>query len=506
MQRNIIDKIKKLLIPYRIGNTYLVGILICISIIILVYSFGKHTTPVTHGINLTEDGFVPSAITVAKGDTIVFTTTRAKTFWPASDLHPTHGIYPEFDPKEPIEANQSWSFLFDKTGEWRFHDHLAPLFRGVIHVGSEHTLGTIADTNKTVEECHNLLDSPAKQTCWNQALTSALSREGIGGAFNLFAAFYNSEPDFAEGCHPFTHLIGEGAYEKFSKKEDFEISPQVAYCSYGFYHGFMEAMAQKTGKFEGARELCDYIGKQLAGQGGTVGTADACFHGIGHGVTDASSPQAQRDVFAAINPGLELCEKVGRNEREIKLCGTGVFNALAGFYTKPEYRLDTHDPFWICRQQQKSYFKHACYDDLKTLTMLLADNNFAKAIGLYYENIPEDTYAADAIDNLATFAGYSILRNNTINDAINTCHRAQKRLRIACIRGLGAGFITAGTPDEEYKRALGEVCGSSLLNEEERSGCFERVLWVSYARYSSEKHREICATVLKKYRYHCDIS
>jgi hypothetical protein len=297
-------------------------------------------------------------------------------------------------------------------------------------------------------------------------------------------------------------LIGEGAYQKFSKKENFEVSPLVAYCSYGFYHGFMDAMVQKTGTFNDARDLCDYIGKQLVQKGGSVGTADACFHGIGHGVTDGSGPNAQRDVFAAINPGLELCEKVGRTEREVKLCGTGVFNALAGFYTKPEYNLNKKDPFWICRQQSKSYFKHACYDDLKTLVMSLADNNFAKAIG-FYEDISEDAYATDAIDNLATFAGYSILRNNTLDDAINTCHRTQKRLQIPCIQGLGAGFLTAGAPDQEYKKALGEVCGNALLNEEERIGCFERVMWVSYARYSSEKHREICATVEKSYRYNC---
>lgn len=479
---------------------------LCVTIFVYFSYHYKENRGQAHTIRLTEDGFMPSAIKIAKGDTVVFTTARDKPFWPASDLHPTHGIYQEFDPRKPIDPNKSWSFRFDKAGEWRFHDHLAPLFRGVIRVTDAMDAAIVRDTSKTAAECHNLSDNSAKQACWNQALASALTRGGISNAFNVFAGFYNSEPDFAEGCHSFTHLIGEAAYEKFSKKEDFEVSPQIPYCSYGFYHGFMEAMVQKTGKSEGARELCDYIGKQLAKEGGTVGTTDACFHGIGHGVTDESSPQAQRDVFAAINPGLELCEKVGRNEREIKLCGTGVFNALAGFYTKPEYNLDKQDPFWICRQQSKDYFKHACYDDLKTLTMSLADNDFAKAIRLYYETIAGDTYAADAIDNLATFAGYSILRNNTIQDAINICHRAQKRLQIPCIRGLGAGFMTAGAPDEEYKKALGEVCGSSLLNEEERAGCFERVLWVSYARYSSEKHREICATVPEKYQYHCGVS
>lgn len=481
------------------------SVLLCVaSAIYIFYSYERNHSNV-HSIQLTEEGFARDMITIAKGDTVVFTTTRGKSFWPASDLHPTHGIYPEFDPKQPIDPDKSWRFRFDKEGEWRFHDHLAPLYRGVVRVESGNIFGGIIDTKKTVAECRELSDTSAKQTCWNQALASALTQEGISGAFNVFAKFYNSEPDFAEGCHSFTHLIGEAAYEKFNKKEDFEVPPQVAYCSYGFYHGFMEAMVQKTGKPEGARELCDYVGRHLAQQGGSVGTADACFHGIGHGATDGSDPQARGNVFATINPGLQLCEKVGRNEREIKLCGTGVFNALSSLYLQPEYKLDRSDPFWICRQQSKPYFSHACYDDLKTLIMSLAGNDFAKAIN-FYNDIAEDIYAADGIDNLATFAGYSILRNNTLNDAIITCQHAQKRLQVACIRGIGAGFMTAGAPDEEYKKALGEVCNNALLNEEERAGCFERVMWSSYARYSSEKHREICTTVLEKYRYYCDAS
>lgn len=458
-----------------------------------------------HSVVLTASGFSPAELTISQGDTVVFSTNTSKHFWPASDLHPTHTIYPEFDPKQPIDTDKSWSFRFDKAGEWRFHDHLAPLYRGVVRVAPANILMVATDTNKTVAECHELSDTSAKQTCWKETLISALESQGIAASFDIFAAFYNNEPDFAENCHPFTHLIGEAAYEKFSKKEDFDISPQVAYCSYGFYHGFMEAMVQKTGKSEGAREFCNYIDKQLSGRAGSIGTADACFHGIGHGVTDGSDPQMRGDVFATINPGLALCEKVGKNEREIKLCGTGVFNALSSLYLRPEYKLDRSDPFWICRQQVKPYFKHACYDDLKTLIMSLADNNFAKAIN-FYNDIAENMYAADGIDNLATFAGYSILRNNTIEDAINTCQRAQKRLQIPCIRGLGAGFMTAGAPDEEYKKALGEVCGNPLLNEEERVGCFDRVLWASYARYPQEKHREICATVPEKYRYHCDAS
>lgn len=85
-------------------------------------------------IILAEDGFAPAEITIRRGDTVTFRTTLGKPFWPASDFHPTHGIYPAFDPERPIPPEESWSFTFDKAGSWRYHDHLSPQYHGVIHV------------------------------------------------------------------------------------------------------------------------------------------------------------------------------------------------------------------------------------------------------------------------------------------------------------------------------------------------------------------------------------
>ncbi len=88
-------------------------------------------------IVLTEDGFVPDTISIRRGTTVVFTSTTGEYFWPASNLHPSHSIYSEFDPKEPIAPDGSWSFRFDKPGEWRFHDHIAPYYTGTITVTEE---------------------------------------------------------------------------------------------------------------------------------------------------------------------------------------------------------------------------------------------------------------------------------------------------------------------------------------------------------------------------------
>ncbi len=87
-----------------------------------------------HVITLTKEGFVPAELTVKNGETVTFNTTTGSLFWPASNLHPSHLVYSEFDPKEPVQPDASWSFTFTKPGEWEFHDHLAPYFTGVITV------------------------------------------------------------------------------------------------------------------------------------------------------------------------------------------------------------------------------------------------------------------------------------------------------------------------------------------------------------------------------------
>jgi len=87
-----------------------------------------------HEVILNENGFSPQEITIKPGDLVKFTTTQNNPYWPASDLHPTHGIYPEFDPQEPVDPKTSWTFQFLNPGKWKYHDHLYPMYRGVVVV------------------------------------------------------------------------------------------------------------------------------------------------------------------------------------------------------------------------------------------------------------------------------------------------------------------------------------------------------------------------------------
>ncbi|OGI62783.1 hypothetical protein A2818_00870 [Candidatus Nomurabacteria bacterium RIFCSPHIGHO2_01_FULL_40_12] len=85
-------------------------------------------------VTITPNGFVPFEVTIKQGEKVVWLNESGVYAWPASDLHPTHGIYPEFDSLEPIPDGQAWVFTFDKAGAWQFHDHLKPNRRGLVRV------------------------------------------------------------------------------------------------------------------------------------------------------------------------------------------------------------------------------------------------------------------------------------------------------------------------------------------------------------------------------------
>lgn len=85
-------------------------------------------------IKMTGEGFSPSEVKIQLGSTVRFVIKDKYWHWPASDLHPTHTLYPEFDPQKPIGPGEEWSFTFEKTGEWGFHDHLSPYITGKVIV------------------------------------------------------------------------------------------------------------------------------------------------------------------------------------------------------------------------------------------------------------------------------------------------------------------------------------------------------------------------------------
>ena len=99
-------------------------------------------------IEMSNSGFSPTDITIKKGDTVTFVSVDSGMHWPASDVHPTHTVYPGsgitkcgtseqegiFDACHGLEEGETWNFTFEDVGSWNFHDHLHPRFTGTITV------------------------------------------------------------------------------------------------------------------------------------------------------------------------------------------------------------------------------------------------------------------------------------------------------------------------------------------------------------------------------------
>lgn len=90
--------------------------------------------PKQYEILYTADGFAPAVLSITAGDTVTFVNNSKESFWPASNNHPTHTAYPEFDAKAKIEDGKTYEFTFTKSGEWGYHNHLNPKMVGVVVV------------------------------------------------------------------------------------------------------------------------------------------------------------------------------------------------------------------------------------------------------------------------------------------------------------------------------------------------------------------------------------
>lgn len=96
----------------------------------------------TTTIYFTGSGFQPGSITVGTGTTVTWINNASSSMWVASDRHPNHREYSGTSRTEHCQSGDQstaafdqcstgdrFSFTFEKTGEWRYHNH-EPYVRG----------------------------------------------------------------------------------------------------------------------------------------------------------------------------------------------------------------------------------------------------------------------------------------------------------------------------------------------------------------------------------------
>lgn len=88
-------------------------------------SAGSMVMPKENRVSYTTQGFSPKVISIKKGETVVFENRTGKPASVASNVHPTHLLYPEFDQyKTDQRGKTEFRFTFTKVGTWNYHDHL----------------------------------------------------------------------------------------------------------------------------------------------------------------------------------------------------------------------------------------------------------------------------------------------------------------------------------------------------------------------------------------------
>lgn len=449
-----------------------------------------------HSIELRKDGFHPSKLVIKEGDTVVFNSNTGEPFWPASNVHPTHTAFPDFDPKQPVAPDDTWEFTFTKPGTYLFHDHIASIFEGEIIV--ERKDGTRVTADCTQERTVQ---------CWEKLMLETLEKQGVEAALNKIVYLSETEPLFLNDCHGYSHLIGEKAYKLYVEDDNFELTPATALCGYGFYHGFMETLLLSTGDVDQAREFCRVVDKKLAGKASAAGTA--CFHGTGHGAIDGSDPTSWGDPDAMMAPGFKVCELLAQSKLERYLCDTGVFNAIEILSRDPKYQIGfiAEDPYALCNKQTLDR-REGCYSNMLPLILDNAGNDIGKAAAYINEHmIDHEEQAIDGhtINELVTIGlmfEYVRLYGETPtygDEGIALCRTMPKDDRLACIEGISGGHIKYGEPGIEYVKNL-EFCENSLLTTEEKDSCYKYTLPRLNTRYDKETSAMICGLVAVEYR------
>ena len=95
--------------------------------------------PLRHIVTYTQAGFEPNEITINNGDTVTFVNNSDTPLWVASDPHPEHTDYPEFDVArskggQMPKVGENFSFTFNKMGTWTYHNHTASSDTGNVGV------------------------------------------------------------------------------------------------------------------------------------------------------------------------------------------------------------------------------------------------------------------------------------------------------------------------------------------------------------------------------------
>ena len=412
--------------------------------------------PATWTVRYTAEGlFVPERLDIATGDTVVFVNNSAVPVWPASNIHPTHEILPEFDPLEAIAPGESWTFSFGRDGYWRYHNHIDAAQAGLI-VSTGGPDEALAPLRAAAED---FLFPPAPPGAGGERLfDDSAALEAFVANYGPAAAVADlkaTEIETGRYCHDPAHEAGRIAYAHFGAAA-FSLSGHE--CQAGALHGSTEALFAERGTSRLASDvavLCSIDNRFVRHQ---------CYHGVGHGLMAWTSYE--------IHEALELCDNL-EAEGDRTSCYSGIFmeNVIGGLsgamgHTTEYLRLD--DPHYPCDVVAERY-RPDCYYYQTSHMWQVFDGDMSKIAA---ECATLDGYARELC-----FSSYGRdVGNQTRGDpagAVDLCSHAPAGFdRIECLTGAAQDRFWETTGADEA------ITMCSLLNDgEEATACWWEIIY-----------------------------
>lgn len=373
----------------------------------------------------------------------------------------------------------------------------------VPHVFLNNEKMKVSAIEEFVSSCDDISVNGERSACWDKNIEDILKRFGIAAALEASARLYDRGPEYGQSCHDLMHKIGLHAYELFARGKEIGLNEKTAYCSYGFYHGFMEVLVKRSGSPAKAQDFCAYVGTEL---GDILPDAKyACFHGIGHGWTEIHDPRYWGDEEAAAASSIKLCEEVADpgDPEQIFRCATGVFDSIALAYYNGlgGFQVRKDDPLWLCEAQPEKY-KRPCYMDMMPAVVWMGEYDLTKSAQIV-DKFAEKTYAPTAMITLADdMVRYINAQGGHPGEYISVCRKQRNDLVAPCIEGLSGGALQFGIPDREYESGLA-FCQDNQLSDSERKVCYAKVIRFSKGRYPKLHLDRICQQIPDEFRDEC---
>lgn len=364
----------------------LVIILICIPVFTTAHDDADgHDDGQIHIVEMTPEGFAPTAITIQQGDTIRFINMDERGWWPASNIHPTHRLYPHtdidncgtedahkgFDACTEIPPGQTYEFTFEHVGEWKTHDHILSRNRGVITVlpTEGYELTETAQATPTVLDrvkyywqkitlwfitlYHSFFSESAASAITSVDMIAIAEQKGPeleywvteAGTELVMQALLDNSLTSGRDCHTAAHNVGRLSYELAGEAVFQSCSAE---CHSGCYHGGTEAYFRDHGIENLEANLNTICAADLNGF-----FTHQCIHGVGHGL------MAWTDY--EIIEALEFCDLLSHSQAS---CYSGVFmeNVVGGLADDADHFTEylSDDPHFPCNILPDQYID-SCY-------------------------------------------------------------------------------------------------------------------------------------------------